>query len=68
MRALDHVIPHKGNAKLFSAGDNLQGLCQQHDDRKRARESGIAPCAHELHCNVMGRKVCAMCGARALAA
>src|SRR5215217_1610200 len=29
---LDHIIPHKGNEKLFYDQENWQGLCQPHHD------------------------------------
>lgn len=36
----DHVIPHKGDPKLFFDLDNLQSLCKPCHDRKTSREDG----------------------------
>lgn len=35
--ALDHIVPHRGNADLFWDRTNLQGLCTAHHNRKSAR-------------------------------
>ena len=35
---LDHIIPHKGDSKLFWDTSNWQGLCKQHHSRKTATE------------------------------
>ncbi len=36
----DHIIPHKGNMKLFWDSSNWQGLCKSHHSQKTAREDG----------------------------
>jgi len=36
----DHVIPHKGKWELFSALENLEGICDECHSRKTAREDG----------------------------
>lgn len=35
---VDHIIPHKGNMKLFRDRKNLQGLCKPCHSRKTATE------------------------------
>lgn len=46
---VDHIIPHRGDKKLFWDERNWQGLCKKHHDRKTAKEKakniqeGIAP-------------------------
>ena len=37
---VDHVIPHKGNKKLFWDKANWQGLCRRCHSAKTAREDG----------------------------
>lgn len=37
---VDHIIPHKGNKKLFWDHDNWQPLCKACHDAKTAREDG----------------------------
>lgn len=37
---VDHIIPHKGDMKLFWDRDNWQALCKQCHDAKTAREDG----------------------------
>lgn len=37
---VDHIIPHKGDMKLFWDKTNHQGLCKCHHDTKTAREDG----------------------------
>ena len=37
---VDHIIPHKGNKKLFWDKSNWQALCKQCHDRKTATEDG----------------------------
>lgn len=37
---VDHIIPHKGNSKLFWDTNNWQPLCKQCHDRKTATEDG----------------------------
>lgn len=37
---LDHIIPHKGDMKLFWDPTNWQGLTKQDHDRKTAMEDG----------------------------
>lgn len=34
---VDHIIPHRGDRKLFWDQGNWQGLCKLHHDRKTAR-------------------------------
>ena len=42
---VDHIVPHKGNLKLFWDESNLQALCKTcHDSAKALKENkGIAP-------------------------
>ena len=35
---VDHIIPHKGNKKLFWDINNWQALCKYHHDRKTMKE------------------------------
>ena len=37
---VDHIIPHKGNMKLFYDPENLQSLCTPCHSRKTATEDG----------------------------
>ena len=37
---VDHIIPHKGDRKLFWDSANWQPLCKRCHDRKTAREDG----------------------------
>lgn len=37
---VDHIIPHKGNYKLFWDINNWQPLCKQCHDKKTAAEDG----------------------------
>lgn len=37
---VDHIIPHKGNPKLFWKQTNWQALCKGCHDRKTAKEDG----------------------------
>lgn len=37
---VDHIVPHKGDSKLFWDKDNWQPLCKQCHDRKTATEDG----------------------------
>lgn len=39
---VDHIIPHKGNMKLFWDTDNWQGLTKRDHDRKTALENSGA--------------------------
>jgi len=40
---VDHIVPHKGDQKLFWAKNNWQALCTAHHNRKTATEdSGFA--------------------------
>lgn len=59
---LDHIVPHRGDSVLFFDSANLQGLCVEHDDRKRLRENGLRACPHGHACIVQGRNVCVLCG------
>jgi 5-methylcytosine-specific restriction protein A len=38
---VDHIVPHRGNQKLFWDRKNWQSLCKTHHDRKTAQESGF---------------------------
>jgi 5-methylcytosine-specific restriction protein A len=35
--AVDHIIPHRGDQRLFWATSNWQSLCRTHHSRKTAR-------------------------------
>lgn len=37
---VDHVVPHKGNERLFWDESNWQALCKSCHDRKTAKEDG----------------------------
>lgn len=37
---VDHIIPHKGDQKLFWDTKNWQSLCATHHNQKTAREDG----------------------------
>lgn len=37
---VDHIIPHKGDYRLFWDINNWQPLCKRHHDSKTAREDG----------------------------
>jgi 5-methylcytosine-specific restriction protein A len=37
---VDHIIPHKGDKKLFWSRDNWQSLCLSCHNRKSATETG----------------------------
>ncbi|MFE4525431.1 HNH endonuclease signature motif containing protein [Cytobacillus firmus] len=37
---VDHIIPHKGDKKLFWDSTNWQPLCKLHHSRKTAKENG----------------------------
>ena len=37
---VDHIIPHKGDMKLFWNRNNWQALCKQCHDRKTDRQDG----------------------------
>lgn len=40
---VDHIVPHRGDMKLFWDHSNHQGLCRRHHSAKTAREdSGFA--------------------------
>lgn len=38
---VDHIIPHRGDQKLFWDRNNWQGLCKRCHDRKTRREDQI---------------------------
>ena len=40
-REVDHIIPHKGDQKLFWRRSNWQGLCKPCHSRKTANEGGF---------------------------
>ncbi|CAG9184237.1 HNH endonuclease [Cupriavidus respiraculi] len=37
---VDHIVPHKGDQRLFWRRSNWQALCKSCHDRKTAREDG----------------------------
>lgn len=37
---VDHIVPHKGDRKLFWDRSNWQPLCKKHHDIKTAKEDG----------------------------
>jgi 5-methylcytosine-specific restriction protein A len=37
---VDHIVPHRGDPRLFWDATNWQGLCKPHHDAKTAREDG----------------------------
>jgi 5-methylcytosine-specific restriction protein A len=37
---VDHIVPHKGDWRLFWDQSNWQALCKHHHDSKTAREDG----------------------------
>lgn len=39
-KIVDHIVPHKGDYKLFWDPKNHQPLCKKHHDRKTASEDG----------------------------
>jgi 5-methylcytosine-specific restriction enzyme A len=39
-RVVDHIVPHKGDTKLFWDKSNWQPLCKRHHDIKTATEDG----------------------------
>lgn len=39
-KEVDHIVPHKGDAKLCYSRKNLQGLCRTHHSRKTAQQDG----------------------------
>lgn len=51
---VDHIIPHRGDYKLFTDADNLQSLCKHcHDSHKqRLEKSGKV-----LGCDVQGNPI-----------
>jgi 5-methylcytosine-specific restriction protein A len=40
----DHIIPHRGNWRLFVTLENITGLCHNCHSKKTAIESGFAVC------------------------
>lgn len=38
---VDHIIPHKGDKRLFWSINNLQGLCRSAHSQKTIRETGL---------------------------
>jgi len=62
---VDHIVPHRGDARLVHDVSNLQSLCRAHDDEKRIRENGLAPCKwHAIGPIkiVQCVEVCCLCG------
>lgn len=47
----DHVVPHKGNERLFFDASNLQSLCKTHHDSAKQREEKTG---HVQGCDVNG--------------
>lgn len=39
-KVVDHIVPHKGNKKIFWDRSNWQALCKKHHDIKTAKEDG----------------------------
>lgn len=37
---VDHIVPHKGDERLFFNANNLQSLCKAHHDSTKAAEEG----------------------------
>jgi hypothetical protein len=37
---VDHIVPHRGNMRLFWARENWAARCKPHHDAKTAREDG----------------------------
>ncbi len=37
---VDHIVPHRGDMKLFWDRSNWQAMSKKHHDRKTAREDG----------------------------
>ncbi|WAH38608.1 HNH endonuclease [Alicyclobacillus dauci] len=37
---VDHIVPHKGDKKLFWDKNNWQPMCKPHHDAKTAKEDG----------------------------
>ena len=37
--AVDHIVPHRGDPKLFHDHTNLQSLCEKHHNQKSGRET-----------------------------
>lgn len=35
---VDHIVPHRGDRKLFWSRSNWQALCKPHHDREKQRE------------------------------
>ncbi len=62
---VDHVIPHKGDVRLFWMEENWQGLCVPCDGAKKPREAGLVPCEHGHYKAIDGRVVCILCGREA---
>ena len=38
---VDHIIPHKGNKKLFFDINNIQSLCKLHHDSTKKKEERL---------------------------
>ena len=39
-KVVDHIVPHRGDKKVFWDKSNHQGLCKHHHDVKTATEDG----------------------------
>ncbi|KOA19340.1 HNH endonuclease [Clostridium homopropionicum DSM 5847] len=39
-KTVDHIVPHKGDMKLFWDRNNHQALCKRHHDINTAKEDG----------------------------
>lgn len=40
---VDHIVPHRGDWKLFTDPSNFQSLCKYHHDAKTLREQRLYP-------------------------
>lgn len=51
---VDHIIPHRGDPKLFWDRNNWQGLCKHdHDAVKQSQERGGAGIAKDMDADGM---------------
>lgn len=63
---VDHIVPHRGDRRLFWLKGNWQGLCSPCHQAKGMRESGLLGCEHQAPPRVVdGRTVCVLCGGEA---
>jgi len=60
---VDHVVPHRGDQRLFWLVANWQALCTACHQAKGILESGIRPCAHEGEpARLLDCVACVLCG------